>query len=630
MDLDASADGTLDAGDTTHPGAGPRQLVPTDPSLALLHAVAMALIGAPLEIEPILAEVTALTVPGLADLAIIYLLRDEHSLDRLAIVHRDPAKAELVRELQRRYPPDLSAPIGLAQVLRSGRPVMAADAQQHFASLMADDAQHALVQAIGPRSYITVALRTEGVILGALQLLITESDRQYTMNDLVVAEAIAARCALALRNARLHAALRDAHALALATAERTERLAQLVEALNATTTPEAVARAVTEQGARALGAGMAALALYAEDRQTLTMAHATGYPPELAAAWGTFPHDAPLPLADAARDGTPVWLPNLEARRERYPHLETLQASTGPGALACLPLVVEGSVVGVLGIGFGVDQPFDAELRALLLTLAHQCALALERARLYGAERDARQRAETALAQRDRFLTAAAHELRTPLTSLLGNAQLLRRRAAATSERPAREIQMLDALVGQAQRLNTLISNLLTVTEIDAEQLILARAPVDLCALARRVLAELEPFAERHTLVCEAPDEAMLTLGDEQRLHAMLEALLRNALIYSSAETAVTVRVRQVDATVELAVIDQGRGIPPEALPRIFERYYRASNALPSSGGGLGVNLWLVREMARRHGGDVTVESVEGKGSTFVVRLPHAAGSHPG
>lgn len=622
METRVPADGGPDGGPRPLQPNARAALDPTDPTLALLHEVATALIAVPLEVEPILAQVTALTVPRLADLAIIYLLHDAQRLERLTAVHRDPAKNTLVYELQRRYPPDLTAPIGLAHVLRTGHSEIVANAQERFEPLMADDEQRALVRAIAPCSYLTVALQADGAILGALQLCITESERQYTANDLAVAEAIASRCALALRKARLHMALRDANAVALATAERTERLGQLVEALNAATAPEVIVRVVTEHGALALGAHTAALALYSEDRGVLTIAHSVGYPPEMVAAWRTFPRDAPNPLAEVARTGAPLWLPSLQARRERYPHLVTQQAATGPGALACLPLVVAGEVIGVLGIGFGEDRLFDAELRTLLRSLAHQCALALERARLYAAERDARQRAEVALAQRDSFLAAAAHELRTPLTALLGNAQLLHRRALNAPQRPAREVAMLESMVSQTLRLATLINTLLTVTELDSGQLVLARAPVDLCALARRLVAELEPFSEQYTLVCEAPDEPLMALGDELRLHAMLEVLLRNGLMFSPAGSVMTVQIRPEEGEVVVTVVDQGQGIPGEALPHIFERYYRAPHTSRASSGGLGVNLWLAREIARRHGGDLIVASTVGMGSTFTVRLP--------
>ncbi len=602
------------------------QLVPTDPGLALLQDVVTALVASPLEVEPILARVTALTVPRLADLAIIYLVRDAQSLDRLAIVHRDPAKGRLVHELQRRYPPDLSAPIGLAQVLRTGRPeLIAAAPQQAFEPLMLDDEQRALVSSIAPRSYMTVALKADGVILGALQLLITESERRYSANDLVVAEAIGQSCGLALRNARLHMALQAAHGLALAASERMDRLRQLVEALNAVTLPAEVARVVTEGGALALGARTAALALRVGDGDRLAIVHAVGYPPEVAADRRSFPIAAATPLSDAIRSGEPVWLADEEERRARYPELGEARALTGPGAIAALPLLVDGRTIGALGIGFGGGHGFDAESRTLLLTLAHQCALALERARLYEAERAARTRAETALRQRDQFLSAAAHELRTPLTALLGNVQLLQRRAELRGERGERESQMLDVVGSQALRLSKLITTLLTVTELEAGQLALAQGRVDLCAVGRRVLAELEPFAEGHALVCDVPDEVILVLGDEARLAAMIEELLRNAIAHSPRGGPVTLAIGLAEGWVELAVIDQGHGIATEALPRIFERFYRAPHAPAASGGGLGVNLWLAREVARRHGGELLVASAVGAGSTFTVRLPALA-----
>jgi signal transduction histidine kinase len=600
-------------------------VVPTDPGLALLQDVVTSLVGSPLEVEPILARVTALMVPRLADLAIIYLLRDGRELDRLAVIHRDPAKGRLVHELQRRYPPDLSAPIGLALVLRTGRPELIVEAPaQTFEPLMLDDEQRALVSAIAPRSYITVALKADGVILGALQLLITESDRRYNADDLVVAEAVGQSCGLALRNARLHTALQAAHHSALAASERMDRLRLLVEALNAATLPAEVARVVTEHGALALGARTAALALRVGDGDRLAIAHAVGYPPEVVAAWRSFPLAAATPIGDAIRSGEPIWLADEEERRARYPELGAAQSLTGRGTIAALPLLVDGQTIGALGIGFGVGQTFDAEARTLLLTLAHQCALALERARLYEAERVARTRAEAALRQRDQFLSAAAHELRTPLTSLLGNVQLLQRRARHRGERGDREAQMLDVVGSQALRLSKLITTLLMVTELEAGQLTLAQTQVDLCTVGRRVLAELEPFAEGHALVCDVPDHVVLVQGDEVRLAAMIEELLRNAIAHSPTGGPVTLKIGLSDGWAELAVIDQGLGIAAEALPRIFERFYRAPHA-PPAGGGLGVNLWLAREVARRHGGELLVASVVGAGSTFTVRLPTLA-----
>lgn len=586
-----------------------------DPTLALLRGVADTLHTIPPAIEPILAQVTALTVPRLADLAIIYLLRDPQTLDRLTIVHRDPAKTALVAELQRRYPPDLSADVGLARVLRTGEteliPVVP---QQVFAPLMRDDEQRALVSAIAPRSYLTVALQANDAILGALQLVVTESERQYGPDELAAAESLARSCGLALRSARLHSE-------ALASGRRIEGLRELVEALNAVTTPEDVARVVSEHGALALHATTATLALCTEDAAALAIAHTVGYLPEVVAAWQPLPLTLATPLTDAARTETPVWLSTLAERRARYPHLAEAQSYTGPGALVALPLISHGQVLGALGFGFGGDQVLTPELRTLLLTVAHHCALALERARLFGAEREARVRAEAALAQRDQFLSAAAHELRTPLTSLLGNAQLLQRRALAVAA-GVKEIKMLGALVSQSMRLARLINTLLTVTQLDAGELTLARTRIDLCDLARRILTELEPFAEDHTLVCEIPDEARYVLGDEARLGAMLEVLLRNAIAYSSPGSAVTLRITEDEGWITVDVVDSGQGVPPEALPHLFERWFRAPNARPANSGGLGVNLWLAREMALRHDGEIRIESEPGSGSTFSVRLP--------
>jgi PAS domain S-box-containing protein len=247
-----------------------------------------------------------------------------------------------------------------------------------------------------------------------------------------------------------------------------------------------------------------------------------------------------------------------------------------------------------------------------------------ERATLLKREQSARKEAEAAVRLRDTFLSVAAHELKTPLTTLLGNAQLLQRRAARDAIMTRATRRAVDVIASQAGRLNKMIAALLDASRIETGQLSIERERLDLCALAQRVVGEIRPSLERHTIVCDAPDEAVIVEGDELRLEQVLQNLIQNAIKYSPNGGTVTVRVERRGDSAAVSVSDQGIGIPAQALPKLFRRFYRASNVEDQHISGMGIGLYVVKEIVALHGGDVEAESVEGQGSTFRISLPRA------
>jgi GAF domain-containing protein len=220
-------------------------------------------------------------------------------------------------------------------------------------------------------------------------------------------------------------------------ADRSARLQTIAIALSETLTTTQVADVIIAQGIAALGAQAGSIALLSEDGEALELIGATSYPAEMLDSWRRFPLSQAVPLAEAVRPKTIVLIESRAALAERYPQLEQ-QAHPDHHAWAAIPLLIEGRVSGALGLSFGMAHPFNTDERAFLLTLASQCAQAIDRAHLYAAERQARARAEAAVRLRDQFLSIAAHELKTPLTSLLGYAQLFQRRTqrAANSAKP--------------------------------------------------------------------------------------------------------------------------------------------------------------------------------------------------
>jgi signal transduction histidine kinase len=238
------------------------------------------------------------------------------------------------------------------------------------------------------------------------------------------------------------------------------------------------------------------------------------------------------------------------------------------------------------------------------------------------AEQAARARAEEAVRLRDTFLSIAAHELRNPLTSLLGQAQLLARRLNAAAPMSEQNQRSLSMVISQAKRLDRLITDILDGARLETGQLVIRRAPFDFGALLREAVENLPSALGNHRLSYTIADEPLIVDGDAMRLDQVVQNLLSNAVKYSPSGGSIEVRAARSADEVVLSVRDQGIGVPAEALPKLFERFYRAANADTQRISGAGVGLYVVNEIVAQHGGRVSVESQPGHGSTFTITLP--------
>ncbi|HEX8272681.1 MAG TPA: GAF domain-containing protein [Longimicrobiaceae bacterium] len=368
---------------------------------AAFLAEASRLLAGSLEYRSTLANLAAAAVPALGDWCAVDMLADPASdawppvVHRLAVAHQDPAKVAWARELEAREPPDWSAPTGLPQVLRSGRAEFYPVVTEEMLLAAARSAEQlALLREIGFAAYICVPLVARGRVLGALTLCTTESGRHYEPADLALAEELARRAAVAVDNARLYAAEQDARAAAERAADRLARLQRVTAALAGAVSTERVARVLVEEGAQALGAIAGVVARLDEGGEALELVHTLGYPPRLTEHFRSFPVAASLPMSDAVRERRPVYVSSDEERRALYPELAAVYPVTPQQAWANLPLVVDGRALGAMTLSFGEPHAFDESERTFLELLAQQCAQALDRSRLYEAERRARARAE--------------------------------------------------------------------------------------------------------------------------------------------------------------------------------------------------------------------------------------------
>ena len=264
-------------------------------------------------------------------------------------------------------------------------------------------------------------------------------------------------------------------------------------------------------------------------------------------------------------------------------------------------------------------------LRSTQVDITERKAAELERDRLYAAEREARAEAEAALAARDRFIASVSHDLQNPLAAIKGYAQLARRQVARGAPDSAeRGLAAVGTIEVTAQRMSMMIGELLDATRLDAgAPLELRRQPVDLVQLMGEAVRFHEAVAAGHAIRVDVAASDIRGEWDTERLERVVANLLGNAIKYSpdGGEILVTIG-RDADFAV-LSVRDHGLGIPESDLPHVFERYRRGANVADKiSGTGLG--LAGARDIVELHGGSIAVESVEGRGSTFTVRLPVA------
>jgi len=321
------------------------------------------------------------------------------------------------------------------------------------------------------------------------------------------------------------------------------------------------------------------------------------------------------------RSGEPAIYPeitdaHLVAQARDAEHLRLLRA-LGLRSVMFVPLVARERTLGAITLMIAESArrygPADLVLAG---DLARRAALAVDNARLFSDLQDAVQ-------AREEFLSIASHELKTPLTSLQLQVQMLQRAAQrdTLARLPAeRVVTMLGTAERQTKHLVKLINTLLDISRISGGHLDLHREEIDLAEVVREVVAQLGPELAvagcRLTVSAPAPVPG---LWDRARLEQVVTNLLSNAVKYGRGQP-IEVAVMGADDRARLVVRDQGIGIAPEHLSRIFERFERAVSA--HNYGGLGLGLYIVRQIVEAHGGAIHVTSTPGEGSTFVVDLP--------
>jgi PAS domain S-box-containing protein len=276
-----------------------------------------------------------------------------------------------------------------------------------------------------------------------------------------------------------------------------------------------------------------------------------------------------------------------------------------------VPLVTNSRVVGVMGlVSTSGERRFDDADVALAMQLGHRGAAALENARLY-------RQAQAAIRARDEFISIAAHEMKTPIATLSGYAQLLQNLSAP----PEKLTSILRVVDRQCGRLNRMVQRLLEISRLEMGQFTLHLASWDLATLANGSVERMRLISPRHTLAVEVESPLRVCI-DPDRIEEVITNLLENAVKFSPDGGEISVRASCQGTDAVIAVHDGGIGISPERLPRLFERFYRAHSNTTEDYGGLGIGLWVCREIVSRHGGRIWCEQPAARGTVFKFSLP--------
>jgi PAS domain S-box-containing protein len=471
----------------------------------------------------------------------------------------------------------------------------------------------------GIRSMLAVPLPIGGERCASL-VVYHHAPHAMTDTELRVATALGQLAAAALWNAETYEQLRRSGAVAERHAARMSFLADASATL-ASLDYEATLRQVA-QLAVARVADWCAVHMEQPDGslERIVTAHVDPAKVQLARTLAQrYPTDpaATFGVSNVLRTGRAEFYPDVTDQTlqgfARDPEHLTMLRAMDLHSVLLLPLTARGHTLGVITfIRTGEGQLSEDDV-TVLTEVARRAGLAVDNARLY---RDA----ERANRAKDEFLAILSHELRTPLNAIMGWSHMLREGLPEDMTRHAIEV-----IARNARSQKQLVEDLLDVARIASGRLELHRKPVDLRELGRVSVDSVLPSARAKdvTLSFETASHAVPVSGDSDRLQQVIANLLSNALKFTDPGGRVTVRVGREQDTAHVSVSDTGIGIPPEFLPFVFDRFRQADESLSRPYAGLGLGLWVVKQIVDGHGGRVRAESDgTGSGTTVTIMMP--------
>jgi signal transduction histidine kinase len=304
-----------------------------------------------------------------------------------------------------------------------------------------------------------------------------------------------------------------------------------------------------------------------------------------------------------------------------YPALTALP--TVAATILGVPIVRDGDAIGCIVLGRSTAQPFTDEQIALVQSFADQASIALQNAQLFSEIEQKTREVEDASRHKSEFLANMSHELRTPLNAIIGYAELLQEECADLGMDDF--IPDLGKIHSSGKHLLTLISGILDLSKVEAGRMTLFLEDFDITTLVRETDEIVRPVVERNgnAFAVSCPSDIGMMHADLVKTRQVLFNLLSNAAKFTErGQVELTVARDQAAGCVSFAVRDTGIGISEEQLARLFEAFSQADTSTTRNYGGTGLGLALSRQFCLMMGGDITVQTEPGKGSTFTATLP--------
>jgi signal transduction histidine kinase len=351
-------------------------------------------------------------------------------------------------------------------------------------------------------------------------------------------------------------------------------------------------------------------------------AESYGYPAEVWERWKNTPvtPERGSVSGRALLEGRTVHIPDADADPD-FTFDDTAVAKIR--SLLGVPMLREGVPIGVLALARSNLRPFTDKQLDLVSTFADQAAIAIENVRLFEEIQEKSQQLAEASQHKSQFLANMSHELRTPLNAIIGVSEMLREDAEAAKQ----DTEPLDRVLGAGRHLLALINDILDLSKIEAGRMELNLTSFSLAPVIDEVVKTIEPLATKNgnRVAVQCDGEIGTMHADQMRLRQALLNLMSNANKFTEKGT-ITVAAHQGQENgrdcITLAVTDTGIGMTPEQMGKLFQEFSQASSTTASKYGGTGLGLVISRRFCQMMGGDITVASEPGRGSTFTIRLP--------